>query len=718
MKSSGVKNIIVLDESGFVAGELKSDKSMSFTVGDRPLDELRAEYSGKNEGDIFGILVIGSDIMTNPRNVQLYTFKPSTLETETAIAGQIGNIVEAEKLKAYSIENLPQIMEEVKTTVSVQAYRIGESGESRESSSTVSMIFAIAFGMMIYMMVFLYGGTVLQGVVEEKSSRVLEVVVSSVRPFDLMMGKILGIAAVALTQFFIWVVLIAVLGGLLMQAFAGDLMAGAASMTGEAGSMTAAMSGVDAESLAAVKTLTDAGFLLKMLGGFLVYFIGGYLLYAAMYAAIGSAVESSADAQQLQFPITIPIIMAMIIMLRAANDPMSPLAVWASIIPFTSPLVMMARLPYGVPATELVLSVVLLYLTFILTVWFAAKIYRVGIFITILVTGGAGYIGSHTAVELVGTGYGVVIADDLSNADMSAVEGVRAISGKDIPFVKADCCDEKEMEEIFREYGIDAVIHFAASKSVEESVREPLKYYRNNILSFATVLGLMRTYGVEHMVFSSSATVYGQPDALPVTESAPRKPANSPYGNTKQICEDILRDSISAYDGMKGVALRYFNPIGAHPSALIGELPRGVPANLVPFITQTAAGIRERLHIFGGDYSTPDGTALRDYIDIMDLAKAHVAALDRMLNGKNKGRYEVFNIGTGVPLSVLRLVRTFERVNGVAVPYKITGRRAGDVEAVWADTSLANIELGWKASRSIEDSLASAWDWEKHLRYG
>lgn len=334
----------------------------------------------------------------------------------------------------------------------------------------------------------------------------------------------------------------------------------------------------------------------------------------------------------------------------------------------------------------------------------------------ILVTGGAGFIGSHTAVELVAAGYGVVIADDLSNSDMSAVDGVREITGRQVPFECVDCCDRKALGKVFEAHRFDAVIHFAASKAVGESVAEPLKYYRNNLLSFVNVLELMREYGVGDIVFSSSATVYGQPDTLPVTEGSQRKPATSPYGNTKQICEDILRDSVAAYGGMNAIALRYFNPIGAHPSALLGELPRGVPSNLVPFITQTAAGLHKELNVFGGDYATPDGTALRDYIDIVDLACAHVSALARMLGGRQEKRYEIFNIGTGVPVSVLELVHAFGRVNGVDVPFRIVERRAGDVEAVWADTSLANRELGWKAIRTLDQTLASAWAWERHLR--
>ena len=304
----------------------------------------------------------------------------------------------------------------------------------------------------------------------------------------------------------------------------------------------------------------------------------------------------------------------------------------------------------------------------------------------VLVAGGAGYIGTHTAVELIEAGYDVVIVDNLSNSEMKAVEGVREITGRNVPFERVDCDDRQALAGVFDRYRFGAVIHFAASK------------------------------GVRNLVFSSSCTVYGQPEALPVTEQTPRQPATSPYGNTKQICEDILRDTVAAYPELCGIALRYFNPIGAHPSALIGELPKGVPGNLVPFITQTAAGIRECLSVFGDDYDTPDGSAIRDYIDVVDLAKAHVVAVGRMIGGKGKNRYEYFNIGTGRGRSVLELVSLFERATGVRVPHKIVGRRTGDIEKIWADTSYANRELGWKAERSIEDTLRSAWAWEKRLR--
>ena len=335
---------------------------------------------------------------------------------------------------------------------------------------------------------------------------------------------------------------------------------------------------------------------------------------------------------------------------------------------------------------------------------------------SVLVSGGAGYIGSHTAVELIAAGYDVVVADNLSNSDMSGIEGVRAITGVDVPFINVDCCDKQAFAKVFEQYDFDSVIHFAAFKAVGESVADPMKYYRNNLLSFLNIIELMREHGGHNIVFSSSATVYGEAEELPVTEATERKPATSAYGNTKQMCEDILRDATAAYPELKGIALRYFNPIGAHPSALIGELPRGVPQNLVPYITQTAAGVRECLSIFGDDYPTEDGSCLRDYIDIVDLAKAHVAAINRMVEGKNKCGYEIFNAGTGRAVSVFELVKTFERVNNLKLNYKVAPRRAGDVVAVWADTTLANEELGWRAERSLEQTLQSAWEWEKRVR--
>ena len=314
----------------------------------------------------------------------------------------------------------------------------------------------------------------------------------------------------------------------------------------------------------------------------------------------------------------------------------------------------------------------------------------------VLVAGGAGYIGSHTAVELINAGYEVVIVDNFSNSDASSLEGIRKITGVAPTFVEADCCDKEAMRRVFEAYDFDSAIHFAAFKAVGESVAEPMKYYRNNLISLATV--------------------YGDADVLPVTELTPRKPATSPYGNTKQMSEDILRDMVAATEGLSGIALRYFNPIGAHPTALIGELPRGVPNNLVPYITQTAAGIRECLSIFGDDYPTPDGSCLRDYIDIVDLARAHVVAIDRMVNQRNNEIYEVFNIGTGKPVSVFELVRGFEEANDLKLNYKVTPRRAGDVTAVWADTTRANEVLGWHAERELRDTLRAAWAWERHVR--
>lgn len=335
----------------------------------------------------------------------------------------------------------------------------------------------------------------------------------------------------------------------------------------------------------------------------------------------------------------------------------------------------------------------------------------------VLVAGGAGYIGSHTTVELINAGYDVVIADNLSNSEMRAVEGVRKITGAEIPFVKVDCCDYEAFEEkVFKKYEFDSVIHFAASKAVGESVEKPLLYYRNNLTSLLNTIELMYKHGRHNIVFSSSCTVYGEPDKQPVTEQTPRKPATSPYGNTKQMSEDILRDSVAAHPELKGIALRYFNPIGAHPSALIGELPRGVPQNLVPYITQTAAGIRECLSVFGDDYPTPDGSCIRDYIDVVDLARAHVAAIGRMVEGKSKAGYEVFNVGTGRGVSVLELVDRFQKVNGLKLNYKIAPRRAGDIIAIWADPTLANEELGWKATRTLDETVASAWKWQQSLK--
>lgn len=334
---------------------------------------------------------------------------------------------------------------------------------------------------------------------------------------------------------------------------------------------------------------------------------------------------------------------------------------------------------------------------------------------TVLVSGGAGYIGSHVTVELIESGFDVVVADNFSNCDRTCFEGVQKIVGRNLPLEVVNFCDASAADAVFAKYHIDAVIHFAAFKAVGESVADPLKYYGNNLESFVNVISAARAHGCGNILFSSSATVYGETDKLPVTEQSERQSATSPYGNTKQICEDILRDCVKAYDSLHGIALRYFNPIGAHPSALIGELPRGVPANLVPYITQTAIGKRECLSVFGNDYPTPDGTCLRDYIDIVDLARAHVAAVSRMTGGRMKEEYEIFNVGTGNPVSVMELVDTFQKVNNLKLNYKIAPRRSGDVTAIWADTALANSELGWKATRTLEETLASAWAWERKL---
>lgn len=337
----------------------------------------------------------------------------------------------------------------------------------------------------------------------------------------------------------------------------------------------------------------------------------------------------------------------------------------------------------------------------------------------ILVTGGTGYIGSHTVVELMQQGYEVVIVDNLSNSNITVLDGIQAIVGRRPEFVNADCCDYVAMDNIFRSYpDIKGVIHFAAAKAVGESVEKPLHYYRNNMHSLTTVLELMQEHEVNHIVFSSSCTVYGQPDPehLPVDETAPRKKALSPYGNTKQINEDIIMDQAHACASLRATILRYFNPIGAHPSALIGELPNGVPNNLLPFVTQTAAGLRDELRVFGDDYNTPDGSCIRDYIYVVDLAKAHVCAIERMLSGKTQEQVEIFNLGTGRGLSVLEIVRTFEEVTGQKLKYRIVGRREGDIEQVWADPTRANTVLGWRADTPIRDVLLSAWNWEKHLR--
>ena len=335
---------------------------------------------------------------------------------------------------------------------------------------------------------------------------------------------------------------------------------------------------------------------------------------------------------------------------------------------------------------------------------------------TVLVTGGTGYIGSHTAVELMESGYDVVIVDNLFNSLIEVLDGIEAISGKRPAFEEFDLCGKDQVFELFKKYDISAIIHFAAMKAVGESVEKPLEYYHNNLTSLLNLLDAMRKFDTPYMVFSSSCTVYGQPDKLPVSESAAIKKAMSPYGNTKQIAEEIIQDAIHAIPSIHAISLRYFNPIGAHPSAEIGELPLGVPQNLVPFVTQTAAGLREKLRVFGDDYDTPDGTAIRDYIYICDLAKAHVVAVRRLLEKENKKPFEVFNLGTGKGSSVLEIIQSFERATGLKLNYEIAGRREGDIEKVWADTKLANEELGWRADTPLEKILASAWKWEKKIR--
>ncbi len=335
----------------------------------------------------------------------------------------------------------------------------------------------------------------------------------------------------------------------------------------------------------------------------------------------------------------------------------------------------------------------------------------------ILVTGGTGYIGSHTVVELQEAGYEVIVVDDLSNSGIEVLDSIEKISGRKPAFSKFNLADGEKTDQFFSQHpDIAAIIHFAASKAVGESVQIPLHYYRNNLVSLMNILDCQLKYGIPNIVFSSSCTVYGQPDKLPVTEETPRKDAESPYGNTKRMNEDILRDTIHAYPLLKGIALRYFNPIGAHPSALIGELPLGVPQNLVPFITQTAAGLRGELKVFGNDYDTPDGSAIRDYINVVDLAKAHVIAIERLLQCRNRSGYEVFNLGTGNGYSVLEIVNGFEKVTGMKLNYRIVERRPGDIEKIWADTTLANQELGWKAEKGLEETLLSAWNWEKRIR--
>lgn len=335
----------------------------------------------------------------------------------------------------------------------------------------------------------------------------------------------------------------------------------------------------------------------------------------------------------------------------------------------------------------------------------------------ILVTGGTGYIGSHTVVELQNAGYPVVIIDNLSNSNKDVLDGIERITGIRPDFVEADCTDIKALDKLFTDYpGIKGIINFAASKAVGESMHKPVLYYRNNLNTLLNLLDEMAIHDVKGIVFSSSCTVYGEPDVNPVTEQSPIKKATSPYGNTKQISEEIITDVINAGANFKSVILRYFNPVGAHPSAEIGELPNGVPQNLIPYLTQTAMGIRKELSVFGDDYNTPDGSCIRDYIDVVDLAKAHVLAVERMLEDKSPEKIEIFNLGTGNGLSVLQLINTFEEATGVKVPHKIVGRRAGDIEKVWADPTYANKVLGWTADTPIVDTMRSAWAWQCKLR--
>ena len=334
----------------------------------------------------------------------------------------------------------------------------------------------------------------------------------------------------------------------------------------------------------------------------------------------------------------------------------------------------------------------------------------------ILVTGGTGYIGSHTVVELQQNEFDVVIADNLINSEKSVLNSIEKITGIRPAFEETDLSDAQQTATLFDAHSdIDAVIHFAALKAVGDSVNRPLEYYRNNLFGLINILTEMKKHGIWNFVFSSSCTVYGQADILPVKESTPRKDAESPYGNTKKIAEDILEDSVKS-SNLKCIALRYFNPIGAHPSAVIGELPIGVPDNLIPYVTQTAIGIREKMRVFGNDYNTKDGTPIRDYIHVVDLAGAHVIALKRMLENNQKSSWEIFNLGTGNGFSVLEVIQSFEKVSGLKLNYEITGRRAGDIEKVWADTSYANEELGWKAKRNLDEMTASAWKWELALK--
>lgn len=335
----------------------------------------------------------------------------------------------------------------------------------------------------------------------------------------------------------------------------------------------------------------------------------------------------------------------------------------------------------------------------------------------ILVTGGLGFIGSHTVVELQNEGYNVVIIDDLSNSSIQVLDGITEITGKVPIFEQFDLKEKSKVQDFFKRHqDINGIIHFAASKAVGESVEKPLLYYENNINTLVYVLQELSNLPEANFIFSSSCTVYGQADVVPITEHAPVKPAESPYGNTKQIGEEIIQDTCKMVSHLNAIALRYFNPIGAHPTAKIGELPIGVPQNLVPFITQTAAGLRDCLSVFGDDYPTQDGTCIRDYIHVVDLAKAHVVALQRIMSSQNKSNYETFNVGTGVGSSVIEVIKSFERVSGLSLKYKMAPRRAGDVIEAYADTTKANSELGWRAKSTLDDAMRSAWLWEKQIR--
>ncbi|MBU2904716.1 MULTISPECIES: UDP-glucose 4-epimerase GalE [Arenibacter] len=335
----------------------------------------------------------------------------------------------------------------------------------------------------------------------------------------------------------------------------------------------------------------------------------------------------------------------------------------------------------------------------------------------ILVTGGLGFIGSHTTVELQNKGYEVIIIDDLSNSTEKVLDGIVAITGKRPIFEKIDLKERSKVEDFFKRHqDVAGVIHFAASKAVGESVEKPLLYYENNIGTLVYLLKELSKKDKSSFIFSSSCTVYGQADKMPITESAPVKTAESPYGNTKQMGEEIIRDTCKVTPGINAIALRYFNPMGAHPSGEIGELPIGVPQNLVPFITQTGMGVRKQLSVFGDDYPTKDGTCIRDYIHVVDLAKAHVVALERLMNGKNQDNYEVFNVGTGTGSTVLEVIKSFEKVSGKKLNYKIVDRRPGDITSAYADTTKANKVLGWKAESTLDEAMKSAWLWEEKIR--